>query len=74
VEVRDEWLVLRPWREDDAPAVYEECQDPEIQHWIPVIPRPTLSKTREHSSRAHWHLDHVSTPSKRTAAWLDRLT
>jgi RimJ/RimL family protein N-acetyltransferase len=40
VEVRDEWLVLRPWREDDAPAVYEECQDPEIQHWIPVIPRP----------------------------------
>jgi RimJ/RimL family protein N-acetyltransferase len=40
MEVRDEWLVLRPWREDDAPAVYAECQDPEIQYWIPVIPRP----------------------------------
>jgi RimJ/RimL family protein N-acetyltransferase len=40
MELRDEWLVLRPWREDDASAVYEACQDPEIQHWIPVIPRP----------------------------------
>jgi RimJ/RimL family protein N-acetyltransferase len=40
MELRDEWLILRPWREDDAPAVYAECQDPEIQHWIPVIPRP----------------------------------
>ena len=40
MELRDEWLVLRPWREDDAPAVYEACQDPEILHWAPVIPRP----------------------------------
>jgi RimJ/RimL family protein N-acetyltransferase len=31
---------LRPWNESDAEAVYEACQDPEIQHWIPVIPRP----------------------------------
>ena len=40
MELRDEWLVLRPWREDDAPTVYEACQDPEILHWAPVIPRP----------------------------------
>jgi RimJ/RimL family protein N-acetyltransferase len=40
MELRDDWLVLRQWREDDAPAVYVECQDPEIQRWIPVIPRP----------------------------------
>jgi RimJ/RimL family protein N-acetyltransferase len=40
MQMRDEQLVLRPWREDDAPAVYEACQDAEIQHWIPVIPRP----------------------------------
>jgi RimJ/RimL family protein N-acetyltransferase len=40
MELRDSDLVLRPWREDDAPAVCEACQDPEIQHWIPVIPRP----------------------------------
>ena len=33
-------IVLRPWREDDAPAVYAACQDPEIQHWIPLVPRP----------------------------------
>jgi RimJ/RimL family protein N-acetyltransferase len=40
VALRDHWLVLRPWHEDDALAVYEACQDPEIQRWIPVIPRP----------------------------------
>ena len=33
-------IVLRPWREDDAPAVYAACQDPEIQHWIPLVPSP----------------------------------
>lgn len=40
MELRDESIVLRPWREDDAPAVYEACQDPEILHWAPTIPRP----------------------------------
>jgi ribosomal-protein-alanine N-acetyltransferase len=40
VELRDDPILLRPWREDDAPAVYAACQDPEILHWIPVIPRP----------------------------------
>jgi RimJ/RimL family protein N-acetyltransferase len=36
VALHDDWLVLRPWRENDALAVYEACQDPEIQHWMPV--------------------------------------
>lgn len=40
MELRDEWLLLRSWREGDAPAVYKECQDPDIQRWIPTIPRP----------------------------------
>lgn len=40
VEHRDDSIVLRPWREDDAPAVYAACQDREIQRWIPSIPRP----------------------------------
>jgi RimJ/RimL family protein N-acetyltransferase len=40
LELRDGELVLRPWREEDAPAVYEACQDPELLHWIPAIPRP----------------------------------
>jgi RimJ/RimL family protein N-acetyltransferase len=40
VELRDGEIMLRPWREEDAPAVHEACQDAEIHHWIPVIPRP----------------------------------
>jgi RimJ/RimL family protein N-acetyltransferase len=40
VVLRDDWLALRPWHEDDALAVLEACQDPEIQYWIPVTPRP----------------------------------
>jgi RimJ/RimL family protein N-acetyltransferase len=40
MELRDGEIEVRPWREDDAPAVYEACQDEEIQYWIPVIPRP----------------------------------
>jgi RimJ/RimL family protein N-acetyltransferase len=40
MKLRDGEIELRLWREDDAPAVFEACQDAEIQHWIPVIPRP----------------------------------
>jgi RimJ/RimL family protein N-acetyltransferase len=36
---------LRPWRPDDAGAVYTACQDPEIQRWTEV-PVPYL---REHA-------------------------
>ena len=32
-------LVLRPWRQDDAPALFEACQDPEIARWV-TIPQP----------------------------------
>jgi len=47
MELRDESIVLRPWSEDDAPAVYRACQDREIQHWMPIIPRPyTLDDAR----------------------------
>ncbi len=40
MELRDDLILLRPWREDDAGAVYAACQDAQIQRWIPVIPRP----------------------------------
>jgi RimJ/RimL family protein N-acetyltransferase len=40
MELADGSIALRPWREDDAPAVFSACQDPEILRWIPVIPRP----------------------------------
>jgi RimJ/RimL family protein N-acetyltransferase len=47
VELHGDGLVLRPWREDDAQAVYEACQDPEILRWMPILPRPyTLEDAR----------------------------
>jgi RimJ/RimL family protein N-acetyltransferase len=45
--LNDGSIALRPWREDDAPAVLAACQDPDILHWIPAIPRPyTLEHAR----------------------------
>jgi RimJ/RimL family protein N-acetyltransferase len=46
VRLSDGTVTLREWREDDAAAVFEACQDPEILHWIPVISRPY---TMEHA-------------------------
>jgi RimJ/RimL family protein N-acetyltransferase len=39
LEIRTGTILLRPWRAEDAPAVYEACQDPLIQRWTSV-PRP----------------------------------
>ncbi|HEX4747888.1 MAG TPA: GNAT family protein [Gaiellaceae bacterium] len=40
MELRDGDLVLRPWTEDDVPALVDACNDAEIARWIPVIPSP----------------------------------
>jgi RimJ/RimL family protein N-acetyltransferase len=40
MELRDGALRLRSWTLDDVPAIVDACNDPEIQYWIPVIPRP----------------------------------
>lgn len=40
MELRDKELELRPFTLDDVPAIVKACNDPEIQHWIPMIPRP----------------------------------
>jgi RimJ/RimL family protein N-acetyltransferase len=40
MELREGEIELRLWRVEDARTVHEACQDTEIQHWIPVIPRP----------------------------------
>src|SRR5918999_6195541 len=40
MELHDGAIVLRAWREDDAPWVHALCQDPEIQRWLPTLPRP----------------------------------
>jgi hypothetical protein len=36
-------LILRPWRQDDAPALYLACQDPDIARWV-TIPQPYLRR------------------------------
>jgi RimJ/RimL family protein N-acetyltransferase len=38
--LRDGDLVLRSWSESHVPALVAACNDPEIAHWIPSIPRP----------------------------------
>jgi len=40
MELRDDDLILRPWTEDDVPALVVACNDPEIARWIPFIPVP----------------------------------
>lgn len=40
VEIRVDELLLRPWRRDDADAVYRACQDPILQHWSSGLSAP----------------------------------
>jgi RimJ/RimL family protein N-acetyltransferase len=40
VELRDGELELRAWTPDDVPAIVDACNDADIQHWIPTVPRP----------------------------------
>ena len=40
MELREDDIMLRPWRPEDAPSVYAACQDPQIQRWLPGLPRP----------------------------------
>ena len=37
--LRDDSLVLRPWRQTDADALVEACQDPDIPRWT-AVPSP----------------------------------
>ena len=32
----DDVVVLRAWRQEDAPAIFAACQDPEIARWVPI--------------------------------------
>ncbi|MFI6779919.1 GNAT family N-acetyltransferase [Micromonospora sp. NPDC050276] len=41
VEIIEDGVLLRPWREADADAVHKACQDPDIQRWT-TVPRPYL--------------------------------
>ncbi len=33
-------VAIRPFRAEDAPAITEACQDPQVSRWIPLIPVP----------------------------------
>jgi RimJ/RimL family protein N-acetyltransferase len=33
-------VVLRPWRDDDAAAVAEMCDDESVSRWMPIMPHP----------------------------------
>lgn len=42
-------IELRPWMDDDVPAITAACKDPEISKWIPVVPSPyTEDDAREY--------------------------
>jgi RimJ/RimL family protein N-acetyltransferase len=46
VVATDGVVTLRRWSEVDVDAITTACQDEQIQHWIPMIPRPYR---REHA-------------------------
>ena len=67
-------LVLRPWRPDDAPALFDACQDPEIARWV-TIPQPYLPADADafiDASRTMWR-DGTGAPFAIVDADTDRL-
>jgi [ribosomal protein S5]-alanine N-acetyltransferase len=38
--IRGELVVLRAWREDDAPRVAEACREADTLQWLPQLPSP----------------------------------
>src|SRR5512146_3373385 len=59
IEIREAGLLIRPWAAADADAVFQACQDPEIQRWT-AVPRPYR---REHA------VDYVARSAAQ--AWAD---
>jgi RimJ/RimL family protein N-acetyltransferase len=67
-------LVLRPWRPDDAPALFAACQDPEIARWV-TIPQPYTRADADafiETSRTMWR-DGTGAPFAIVEADTDRL-
>ncbi|MEO7664533.1 MAG: GNAT family N-acetyltransferase [Candidatus Limnocylindrales bacterium] len=50
-------VTLRAWRHDDAAAVFEACQDPDIPRFVPVPQPYTLGDAR-------WFVDHAAAESR----------
>jgi RimJ/RimL family protein N-acetyltransferase len=56
ITLTDRVVTLRPWRTDDAPAVFAACQDPLIARFVP-IPQPyteDVAKQFVETSRRDW--------------------
>ena len=71
VTLTDGVVTLRPWRPDDAPAVFSACQDPLIARFIPV-PQPyteDVARTFVEVRRHDW-----ATEDERSFAIVDPAT
>ena len=55
--LEEDGIVLRPWTEDDVPALVAACNDDEIARWIPVIPRPYRESDALRFVRGEWRDD-----------------
>lgn len=54
---------LRPWREDDAAAVAEMCDDTTISRWMPIMPSPYTVEDGEEwvgDAERKWREDHAA--------------
>ena len=47
VTLETERLILRPWREEDAPALYREARDPQVGPSAGWKPHDSLEEIRE---------------------------
>ena len=45
--LEDGRLVVRPFEPDDAPAVRAACDDPDVAHWIHLVPSPYTAADAE---------------------------
>jgi RimJ/RimL family protein N-acetyltransferase len=59
--LRDEAIVLRPWRDADAPEIVRCCSDPIVPRFIPFIPMPyTMSDAEQFIDRSRTHPNEVN--------------
>jgi RimJ/RimL family protein N-acetyltransferase len=59
--LRDEAIMLRPWRDADAPEIVRCCSDALVPRYIPVIPTPyTMSDAEQFIDRSRTHPDEVN--------------
>ena len=47
----DGTFLLRPWDEDDVPALVDACNEPEIGRWLDQIPQPYTERDAHHYVR-----------------------